>query len=93
MCSTLSEPGDQRATQDDQDQEHHQYADVRDALMADDDIGDGVGDEPRLGQHQSGGHATENNGQNQIAASSPRVVQEAGVDRTGPARRGDRWFR
>ena len=90
---TFSEPGDQRATEDDQASSSTERADVRQALMVDDDIGDGVGDEPRLGQHQPGGHATENNGQHQVAASPAGVVQEAGVDRTGTAWRGERWFR
>ena len=84
LGGAFSEPGHQRATEDDQEQEHHQRADVRQAPMVDDDIGDRVGDQPGLGQHQGGGHATENDGQHQVAASPPCVVQEAGVDGTGP---------
>ena len=51
LCSTFSEPADERVPDDGHDgQEHHQRADVRQAPTAHDDIGNGVGDQPRLGQ-------------------------------------------
>ena len=65
-------------------------ADLRHALMVHDDIGDRVGDQPSLGQHQTGGHATEDDGQQQVAAGPPCVVQETGVDGAGPAPSGRR---
>ena len=86
LGGTFSEQGDQRTTEDDHGQEHHRRADVHHTLMVDDDIGNGVGDQPCLGQHQTGGHATENDSQQQEATSPPGVGQKSGVDGTGPPR-------
>ena len=61
------------------------------ALVVDHDVGDGVGDQPRLGQDQAGRHTTQSDGQQQIAASSPCVVQKTGVDRTRAPRIGPLW--